>query len=69
MQVRVTEIPSDYPFAGPLNVDPVRMKALFDFGDRCTRENKLWETPRQMLDRAELTSRGREGAAAACPLP
>jgi predicted acylesterase/phospholipase RssA len=69
MHLRVTEIPNDYPFAGPLSVDPVRMKALFDFGVRCTRENKVWETPRQILDRAEFARRTPGGATTECPLP
>ncbi len=67
MQLRVTEVPNDYPFLGPLDVDPSRMKALFDFGVRCALEERLWTTPVELLEQREAGPAHVD--AAACPAP
>ena len=69
MDLRVTEIPNDYPFEGPLDVDPARMRALFDFGSRCARQQQLWATPRQMLERVELAHTAGSAGQTRCPSP
>ena len=53
MKVRVTDIPDDFPFTGPLDVQPSSMKALFDFGRSCAMARQLWASPVDLLDRAE----------------
>ena len=69
MNLLLTEIPNDYPFTGPLDLARVKMKALFDFGARCAQENKLWTTPREMLDRIELAYKTPNNATPECPAP
>jgi hypothetical protein len=69
MQLRVTEIPNDYPYLGPLDVQPSRMRTLFDFGVRCARQGQLWATPIELLDRVELARRTPVGMEPECPGP
>jgi hypothetical protein len=67
MQLRITEIPNDYPYRGPLDVQPVRMKALFDYGVRCAQQQELWTTSLELLDRIERSRLGSVGATVQCP--
>ncbi|MBS0395759.1 MAG: patatin-like phospholipase family protein [Proteobacteria bacterium] len=53
MAVRVTEIPTGYPFRGPLDLAPPVMRQLFDFGARCGTEGRLWASPGRVIDWAE----------------
>jgi len=53
MLVRVTDIPDEYPYRGPLDLEPSSMKSLFEFGVRCALAGELWATPVDVLDRAE----------------
>jgi hypothetical protein len=69
MRLRVTEIPNDYPYLGPLNAQPSNMKALFDFGERCARAQQLWATPVELLDRVELSRQVPADAPSICPRP
>jgi hypothetical protein len=49
MNFRVTEIPVDYPFGGPIDFRPTAMRALFDYGVRCAEQRLLWTTPAEAL--------------------
>jgi hypothetical protein len=53
MNVRVTDIPDDYPYRGPLDLAPSSMKALFDFGMKCALAGALWAAPVDVLEKAE----------------
>lgn len=68
MRVRVTAIPNGYPFLGSLNVEPARMKALFDFGVQCAIENKLWVTPVDLIDHVERARVTPSSGPPACPV-
>ncbi len=69
MQLRVTQIPNEYPYSGPLDVEPVRMRALYDYGVRCALQGQLWATPVELLDRLEISRRTPPDAVAECPAP
>jgi hypothetical protein len=69
MRLRVSEIPNDYPYLGPLDVQPSGMRALFEYGVRCAREGQLWATPMGLLDRVELARRAPVGMEPECPGP
>jgi hypothetical protein len=53
MNVRVTDIPEEYPYGGPLDLDRSKMRGLFDFGSRCAVEERLWADPLEVVARAE----------------
>ncbi len=67
MDVRVTEIPSGYPFRGPLDLAPQVMRQLFEFGARCAAEGRLWASPGRVIDRAERSAVQRPGSGSGCP--
>jgi len=69
MQLRITEIPNDYPYVGPLDVEPARMKALYDFGMRCAQQQQLWATAVELLDRVERARLTSAAAPTECPGP
>jgi hypothetical protein len=66
MNFSVADIPNDYPYGGPLDLQPSKMKALFEFGARCAFEERLWASPLQALERAHMTHTGN---ATQCPVP
>lgn len=49
MSLRVSEIPVDYPFGGPIDFRPKAMRALFDYGVSCAEQGLLWTTPAEAL--------------------
>jgi predicted acylesterase/phospholipase RssA len=65
MHFRYSYVPADYPAKGPLDFDTPVMQALFDYGERCAREGKLWLTAEQALARAAAPA---PGEPAGCPL-
>jgi len=67
MNVRVTDIPDDYPYRGPLDLEGPRMRALFDFGARCALAGTLWGTPLDVLERAERAQVLDVGGPVQCP--
>ncbi len=67
MHVRVTDIPDDYPYLGPLDLEPAHMEALFGFAARCAEEGATWTTPVDVLDRAEHAQLRTAGGPARCP--
>jgi hypothetical protein len=76
MEIRMSEIPDDYPFRGPLDFDPDRMSRLFEFGLRCGSQDRIWATPLQTLERNdpfqpgdELSTRMSTRNPVACPAP
>jgi predicted acylesterase/phospholipase RssA len=69
MQLRVTQIPNDYPYRGPLDAEPTRMEALFRFGVQCALHDELWSTPLELLDHIEAARVRPPSAAPDCPAP
>ena len=69
MQLWITDIPNDYPYIGPLDVEPVRMKALYEFGVRCGQQQQLWATALELLDRVERARLATAPAPTECPGP
>lgn len=67
MHVRVTDIPDDYPYRGPLDLEPSTMKSLFEFGADCAVADQLWATPLDVLERAERDEETGVGQPAHCP--
>jgi predicted acylesterase/phospholipase RssA len=67
MAFRITSIPNDYPFDGPLDLRPEHMRTLFDFGARCVLAGQLWETSLQLLTQRAATRTADSAAATACP--
>jgi len=51
MELRITEIPVDYPRTGFLDFRPQSTKALFDYAEDCAERGLLWLTPEQSLRR------------------
>jgi hypothetical protein len=69
MTVKVTDIPADYPYRGPLDLRRSTMKALFDFAARCAVDEQLWETPVEALERAGQARFTAPDRLATCPAP
>jgi predicted acylesterase/phospholipase RssA len=69
MELRVTQIPNDYPYRGPLDADPATMAALFDFGVQCALHDALWATPLEVLDRMEANRPKPPSSSPGCPAP
>jgi predicted acylesterase/phospholipase RssA len=69
MELRVTQIPNDYPYRGPLAADPATMAALFDFGVQCALHDALWATPLEVLDRMEANRPKPPSSSPGCPAP
>ena len=55
MNLRLTAIPTDYPFHGPLEFHESTSRQLFDYGADCAREARLWTTVEQSIARNERT--------------
>ena len=53
MNFRLAGIPIDYPYGGPIDLDPVAMHALFEYGERCAEQGLLWTTPPEALHRRQ----------------
>ena len=52
MHLEVTEIPVSYPLGGLVSgLDPSRMKTLFQYGERCAAEGRIWGRPLAVLNR------------------
>lgn len=70
MHLEVTEIPSLYPLGGLVSgLEPSRMRALFQYGERCAAENRVWGHPLNVLNRLAQTPYVLPGAAVPCPQP
>jgi hypothetical protein len=65
MDISVTDIPNAYPFDDPLAFDAHRMRALFDYGQRCALADQLWSSPLDALDQGAVQPRPPE--LADCP--
>jgi hypothetical protein len=50
MTLRLSEIPIDYPFQGPLYFHEAALRELFNYGADCAQRGKLWTTVEQALD-------------------
>ncbi|MGB7598474.1 MAG: patatin-like phospholipase family protein [Gallionella sp.] len=53
MSLRITVIPIDYPFSGPLDFHQASSRKLFDYGAECAREGRLWSTVEQAIAHSE----------------
>lgn len=52
MSLNVTEIPSSYRLGGLTTaLEPEKMKALFEYGERCARERRVWADALTVLNR------------------
>lgn len=52
MSLNVTEIPSSYRMGGLTTaLQPGKMKALFEYGERCAREHRVWADALTVLNR------------------
>lgn len=49
MNLRVTVIPINYPFGGPLDFHQASLRKLFDYGAECAREGRLWSAVEQAI--------------------
>jgi hypothetical protein len=54
MSMAVSDVPDVYPFAGALEFDISKMRALFDYGEHCALLDELWSAPIDALDQAPL---------------
>jgi len=51
MNLRLTLIPIDYPFQGPLDFQESASRQLFDYGADCAQSGRLWTTVEQSITR------------------
>jgi hypothetical protein len=68
MVIRITRIPDDYPFRGPLDLERSRMQALFNYAVGCSSHGELWSTPLEAMEPSERTSSS-ASATVTCPGP
>lgn len=69
MQFLLTRIPAGYPFNGPLDFDPQRMHALFEYGERCAEAGELWNELGPTFHDAMTAHPPQPGEVPACPAP
>lgn len=67
MRLRLTEIPSNYPYRGFTDFNAADMRKLFDYGERCAAGGQLWLIPGQSLRRNLQPGAADKAAATACP--
>ncbi len=68
VRLKVTAIPSGYRLHGLIgNLQPARMKALFAYGERCARENRVWTDALTVLNGVAHVSPAPPAQAARCP--
>ncbi len=70
MTLEVTEIPTSYRIGAFFTaLQPARMKALFAYGERCARENRIWSDALTVLNREALSRRVPTPDKPTCPVP
>lgn len=69
MQFALTAIPTGFPYGGPIDLAPGKMKALFDYGARCAVTEELWGSPVEALRAADDESGPATGSPDRCPAP
>jgi hypothetical protein len=67
MNIKVTDIPGDYPFRDWLDLRPATMKSLFDFAARCTADAHIWTTPLELVEESQQTYVAHSLAPTQCP--
>jgi hypothetical protein len=67
MTLRVSEIPDDYPSSNWLDMDRTNMAALFEFGERCAAQNRLWDSAAHALSWERRAAHGVPGESVGCP--
>ena len=69
VRLRVTAIAQSYRLNGLMgNLNPARMKALFAYGMRCARENRIWTDPIKLLNGVARSGSVSLDEAAPCPV-
>jgi hypothetical protein len=67
MELRLTEIPVDYPQTSFLDFRPESTRALFDYAEDCAQSGLLWLTPQQSLRRNMSSRNDRRTTRPMCP--
>ena len=67
MTVMASDIPTDYPDFGSLDLDRTTMSRLFDFAAHCGASGQLWSTPLEIQERAAQTHIRSTGDESQCP--
>lgn len=70
MRLRVTEIPSSYRLGGfTTALKPARMRALFEYGERCARAHRVWGDALSVLNRVARVHAESRDETPQCPVP
>ncbi len=67
MQFHMTLLPADFPHANPVDFTPQFMRKLFDYGERCAEEGRLWITPERAIQANTHVDPAAPGIEPACP--
>jgi len=67
MRFKLTDIPADFPDASVVDFSPGFMRKLFDYGERCAKEGRLWVTPEQAIKPSTHVDPTTPGTEPACP--
>ena len=70
MKLMVTEIPSSYKLGGFTSaLKPARMRALFDYGERCATTHHVWGNALAVLNRVAHAGTPEPAVTQPCPAP
>jgi hypothetical protein len=67
MNMKVTDIPGNYPYRGALDLRPSAMKSLFDFAARCGAEGQIWTTPLEVMEESQQARVEQSHLGTQCP--
>lgn len=67
MRFRLTDIPADFPDASVVDFGPRFMRKLFDYGERCAEEGRLWITQERAIKTDTPVDPAAPGTEPACP--
>jgi hypothetical protein len=68
MNFQFSDIPTDYPYKGPIDFHKATMQSLFNYAADCAAHGRLWTTPEQAEVRSERAQSSTPGHTAECPL-
>lgn len=70
IHLQITEIPTSYPLGGLVSgLQPPRMKTLFQYGERCAAEGRVWGHPLDVLNRLTKLPHSLPRRDVPCPAP
>ena len=70
MHLQITEIPTSYPLGGLVSgLQPSRMRTLFQYGERCAAEGRVWGHPLDVLNRHTKLPHSLPRSDVPCPAP